>query len=285
MHTFFLLILFGVFPVFRNSCVRTSTAVGQYLLAMDPLRDPMSVLVILDSLALTVQDPKLDRWIVELVQNNSIPLLYREKDGTEYAGTLTDMPNWAFSYALALYRIETSNNEDTLIFNESESAKMALMTAIRRFPSIVEELLRNNDVPTTGRSTYRDWPPVLDALQQLSRRRPTISFDPIQYHATKSVCDKLSKIYVQRSSHLWGSANTTNHNGQTLVTWLYEASHEVVVSTSMDIPVTPFSSALLRYWEVDETEFQNRFQLLPPEANPLDPNVLGLALHVYDEEV
>jgi hypothetical protein len=243
---------------------------------MDPLRDPMFVLVVLDSLALTVQDPKLDRWIVELVQNNPIPLFYLHEDGTEYVGNLTDMPNWAFSYALALHRIEISNDKCTFISNETESAKVALMSAIRRFPSIVEELLRKNDVPTTGRSTYRDWPPVLDALKQLSRRRPTISYDPIQYHATRSVCDKLSKLYVQRSCHLWGNSN---HDGQSLITWLYDASHEVA-TTAMDITVAPFSPCVLRYWKVDETEFSNRFQLLPPEANPLDPTILGLALDV-----
>ena len=241
---------------------------ARYLLAMDPLRDPMSVLVTLDYFALSAKTMENDMFVVDLVQNDEVQLYYRDGESTECIGKLTDMPNWAFSYALALYRVEQS---ESTISAETITAKDALVMAIRKYPSLVEEILRQNEISTTGRSTYTDWLPVLQSLRKLALPPSgQAGYDPIVYYAAKSASDVIAKVFVQRSCKLWG--------GHDVQRWLYEASMDAVT----EIPNEAYlpSPALQRYARIDPADYEDRFRMLPAEANPLDPALLAMSLVV-----
>ena len=226
----------------------------------------MSVLVILDFFALSTNTTANDLFVIHLVEGNDVKLYHQDSESAEFVGRLLDMPNWAYSYAMALYRIEHS---DTPIRAETIGAKDALVSAIRNYPQIVEELLRNNDISTTGRSTYTDWFPVLESLRRLSTRpcgQP--GYDPILYYATKSASDVISNVFAKRSFKLWG--------GKGIQKWLYDACIEVVSGVARD--VQPPSPALQRYARIDPTDFEDRFRHLPAEANPLDPSLLAMSV-------
>ena len=248
--------------------MKVSMTLARYLLAMDPLRDPMSVLVALDYFALSTKTMEHDKFVVDVVQSGKIKLYYRDSESTEFTGKLTDMPNWAFSYALALYRLEQSESENLA---DAITAKDALVSAIRKYPGVVEEILRQNEISTTGRSTYTDWLPVLQSLRKLAvPPSGRAGYDPIVYYAAKSASDVIAKIFVQRSCKLWGGSDVQR--------WLYEASTDAVSEIPDEIYLP--SPALQRYSRIDPADFEDRFRLLPAEANPLDPALLAMSLVV-----
>jgi Transcriptional repressor TCF25 len=247
-------------------------ALARYVLAMDPLRDPMSVLVLLDFFALSTKTTAHDMFVINLVEKAKIALHYRDEESKEFVGKLTDMPNWAFSYALALYRVEQQSLGEETIGTDSMASKDALVAAIRRYPNIVEEMLRKNDISTTGRSTHLDWPPVLQKLNNMALPPShQLGYDPIIYYATKSAGDVIATIFVQRSFKLWG-----DHGVQK---WLYMAAVEAISADPNDDDRL-ISPALQRYARIDKADFEGRFQLLPAEANPLDPGLLAISLVV-----
>lgn len=252
--------------------MRTSLALARYVLAMDPLRDPMHVLVILDFFALSTDTTAHAMFVINLVEKGEIKLHYRDEDSKqEFVGKLTDMPNWAFSYALALYRVEQQSLAEEPIGTDSMASKDALVAAIRKYPNIVEEMLRKNEIPTTGRATHLDWPTVLQSLNNIallpSRQ---LGFDPIVYYATKSASDVISTIFVQRSFKLWG--------GYDVQGWLYMAAVEAISGIpNADCPISP---ALRRYALINKVDFEGRFQLLPAEGNALDQRLLAISLVV-----
>jgi hypothetical protein len=240
---------------------------------MDPLRDPMGVLLALDHFALSSRTSEHDSFVVDFVDNCGIHLYYRDEDAREFKGLVTDMPNWAYSYALALYRLEQDGANGT---NEgTEEPKMtsreALVLAIRLYPTIVEEFLKKNEISTSGRSTKMDWPSVLESLRRLAyppSQHP--DYDPIVYHATKSASDTIAKIFVLRSFKLWG--------GHDIQKWLYAAAVEATAGGDYTAKLP--SPALQRYSRADPANYEDRFRLLPAEANPLDPQLLQYALNV-----
>ena len=285
---------------FLYSCVRTSLAISRYLLALDPLRDPMGVLILLDYFALTSQINKHDKFLVNLVESNKvrngrvdfagtccasqltlctchflafkqISLNYKdEASGKEYDGDLLELPNWAYSYALALYRLSLSGEDDL-----SDKSNKALQCAIRKFPSLVEELLNKNEVDTTGRSMRTDWPTVLRDLRTYAINPvDSENYDPITQHIASQACHLIINICLQRSHSLW--------SGDDVLLWLYKNCTNVLPKgddiKSLGRP--QLSATLIRYARCDPDDYEDRFQTLPMDANPLDPGLLGPALAV-----
>lgn len=234
---------------------------------MDPLRDSMGVLLAIDHFALSSRTVDHDLFVVNFVERSGVDLQYRDDESHEFKGALIEMPNWAYSYALALHRIE---QRDATTDDEPKMTSIdALVAAIRMYPTLVEEFLKKNDISTSGRSTQTDWPPLLESLRALAyppSQHP--EYDPIVYHATKTGSDVIAKIYVQRSFKLWG--------GHDVQKWLYEAATK---ATAEHDPVLP-SPALQRYGRADPANYEDRFRLLPAEANPLDPGLLQYALNM-----
>lgn len=54
------------------SLARASLAVSRYVLSLDPLRDPMGVLLALDHFALLSNSEVNDRWLVAFVESHKV---------------------------------------------------------------------------------------------------------------------------------------------------------------------------------------------------------------------
>lgn len=292
----------SVVYLYLYSCIRTALAVSRYVLALDPLRDPMGVLLLMDYFALLSQSSKCDRFVVALVESNKVSSLlylsfspactpiksshppfvsiqlslnYRdESTGNEYSGDLLQMPNWAYSYAMALYRLsQQSDDEDDL----SNKCDEALQLAIRKFPAVVEQLLIKNEVNTTGRSMRTDWPTALCDLRSYACNPvDSDNYDPITQHAASQASDVITNIFVQRNHALW--------SGDDILLWLYKNCTAMLSSEgegavqSLERP--QLSPTLIRYARCDPSDYEDRFQTLPQDANPLDPGLLAPALAV-----
>ena len=250
-------------------CIRTSLAISRYILAMDPLRDPMGVLLIMDCFALQTMSEENCQFIIDIVESNTIQVHYRD-DSTrkDFVGHLLDLPNWRYSYALAFYRLGKARGDKFM----DERANEEIQRAVRQFPAVVEQLLVRNELDRSGRSFRTDWPTVLAKLRSMDRTPPSEGFDPIMHHATSQVAQLIIKIFVERNSKLWSSINIVN--------WIYDASAIVTTDLNSAKYSLPMHPSILRYSRIDPTDYEERFRHLPPEVNPLDPNLVATALVV-----
>lgn len=187
----------------------------------------------------------------------------------EYRGELLDLPNWAYAFSLALYRRAQAGEDGA-----EEKADIALQSAIRKFPSVVEELLVMNEVDVTGRSMRSDWPTVLRDLKMYANNPITSEdYDPITHHAVSQAIALIIKVFVKRSHKLW--------SGDDVLMWLYKNCTNLFSEgnvANLDRP--PLSPAVIRYARCDPADYEDRFQTLPDEANPLDPGLLAPAMAV-----
>eukprot|EP00804_Cyclotella_cryptica_P014890 CCRYP_017888-RA/>CCRYP_017888-RA protein AED:0.28 eAED:0.28 QI:0/-1/0/1/-1/1/1/0/768 len=282
-----------------TGCFPNALAVGRFLLSLDPLRDPMGVLLILDYYALACRNC-IDAqevgavFVKELVESGLVSIHYRDPlTDRHHWCCLRDMPGWAYSYALALYRLsrgeECQGNEDL-----EQSADEALIDALERFPSILSKLLAMNKVNTQDRSFRIDWPKVLPSF---AVGDTTADGDSVQDRVTRGAGNHLVRIFVQRNHKLWA--------GDDVVQWLYRCAEKVVQkkvvsssdgdSDSLDVNTSSaetatdkqprlfdkFSPACARYAQFDPSEYEDAFRVLPPEAIALDPNIIAPAM-VFD---
>lgn len=146
------------------------------------------------------------------------------------------------------------------------------------FPSVVGQLLAKNEVDTSSRSTRTDWPSVLDFVSNLeSRFQNTLSdaakADPVISACTIQAWETIVRIFVQQNFKLWSSWAVTK--------WLYE-NLEVLRDKNKEeeLKITPLSPAIMRYARCDPGDYEDKFQTMPAEANPLDPNVVAHAMQV-----
>jgi len=236
-------------------CLTTSLAVGRFLLSLDPQRDPMGVLLVLDYLALASASEEHDEFIIRLIESDTIQIHYLEKSNEEeehLISPLRHLANWAFSYALALHRRQPS----------SKAANKALMDAINLHPVTFSNLLRKIKVDTNSRSCRTDWSVQLQKIPKT---------EPYECPTTRKIRD----IFIERHSVLWSSDET--------IRWIYEAidDYDMVCDESGHPPLPPAKKALQRYSKVDPSDYKDRFQTLPPEANPLDPELVAPAMAVH----
>ena len=277
----------ALFRLMRTSCmvgcVATSLAVSRYILSLDPLRDPMGVLLTLDYFVLSSMKEEDARFLVDLVDSGTVRLHHKEGDRT-YCGELTDMPNMAFNHALALFRLKDSDDND-IALSYSDRADTALREALRKFPPVLELLLEKNEVDTTGRSFRMDWPTVLAHFRQMteaaSSAKPSATeasdIDSLQQRAMATGAGAHAiKIFIQRSHKLW--------SGDDVLRWLYDDACAVIEESKgkdgnggVQVP-TSFHPALIRYMRVDPADYEDAFTTLPADANPLDPALVAPAL-------
>lgn len=194
-----------------------------------------------------------------------------ESTGKCYSGDILELPNWAYSYSLALYRLLQEDRDDDV----SDKSNKALQAAIRKFPAVVEALLIKNEVDTAGRSTRTDWPTVLRNLRTFATNPVDAeNYDPITQHAASQASDLIANIFVKRNHALW--------SGDNILRWMYKNCtslfpSDVDVKTLVRPQICP---ALIRYARCDPADYEGRFQTLPQDANPLDPGLLAPALAV-----
>jgi hypothetical protein len=232
----------------------------------------MGVLLALDHYALACNSSQLDQWLVNLVESDTIHIRYRDMrtSKTSRCGLL-DLPNWAFSYALALFRLQSESPSD----DSKLKADQAIQAALSMFPNVVGLLLQGNEVDTTGRSFARDWISVLDFASDRSKQLRNSwwsagTVDTIILTATLQACDLVTKIAVQQNAKLWGDDE--------VLQWLFDNLKELQ-STKLELPTFP-SPAMLRYASCDPSDYENKIQMLPPDMNVIDPAALAHAMEV-----
>jgi hypothetical protein len=255
---------------------RTCWAVGRYLWALDPWRDPMGVLLVLDSFALSCQTEEANQWIIDTVckgwasqiwyHDDSQPAAKEDNIGVTsgvYCGKLEDMPNWAFSYALALFRVHGS---------DAETSNRALLRALRAFPSVVGKLLQVLDIDTAGRSFRRDWVTVLDRASQRSNELQyayLASDDTITTTATLQATDFVIQVFLDKHTGTWGD--------EEVLQWLFD-NLRAVLDEPLEVP--RLSPAIMRYARFKITHYETRVQQFPADANIIDPGLVAHAMVV-----
>uniref|UniRef100_A0A7S3P3G0 Uncharacterized protein n=2 Tax=Amphora coffeiformis TaxID=265554 RepID=A0A7S3P3G0_9STRA len=250
---------------------KSAWTVGRYLWGLDPWRDPMGVLLVLDSLALSCQTDEADQWILDVVPDEYCSQIWyketadetKEAQGPTHCGKLVDMPNWAFSYALALFRVH-GNDEGT--------SNKALKKALRAFPGVVGMILQKLDVDTTGRSFRRDWVTILDKATKRSQTLHHVYLgqdDTITTTATIQAMEFIVKIWLESHTKSWGDDE--------VLQWLYD---NLVAVLEEPIEAPPLSPALMRYTRFRPPHYETRVQQFPADANIIDPGLIAHAMVV-----
>lgn len=101
-----------------RACARTALEVAKLILSFDPVTDPLAMILVIDYYALRA---KQYDWLVQLY------------DEWESTNNLSQLPNMAYSYALALFYLNKSGN--------LELADKAIQYAVLMFPGVVKPLL------------------------------------------------------------------------------------------------------------------------------------------------
>jgi hypothetical protein len=244
---------------------RTATAVCRYILALDPLRDPMQVLAVLDAFTINCKSDFLDQWLIELVDSDCISIHFRDEENPKrvFRCPLGDMPNWMLSYSLAQYRL-----------HGKEGNFDRLRTVLSQFPEVVSLLLQALEVDITGRSFLRDWPTALEKATERScstRRcwgRQQGELDPHEVHRTVQTADKILALYVRLTAKAWG--------GDDILQLLYDT---LVTLPESEFPALP-SAAIMRYSDLNPGDFNNRVELLPQDMNIMDGGMIAHAMTV-----
>lgn len=230
-------------------------------------------------------------WLIRLVDDGTIPIRHQDEKIAShpqtYYGTLLDLPNWSYSYALALFDLQKTMQ---YIESEDEShvarveevrikADIAIQNAMNRFPSIIGYLLHNLEIDTTGRSFQRDWVTVLDHVTGKARELIchwyNVTTDSIVLSATVKACDLISKIFAEQNAKLYGDDD--------VLQWLYDnlviLKEKESTATTTGCQRAPIPNpAILRYANVDPSDFSTKVQTLPPEANIIDNGLLAHAM-------
>jgi hypothetical protein len=251
---------------------KSAMAILRYTLSLDPLRDPMGALLILDNCCLASNTDSADRWLVDLVESGMIRIWYKDpiRADSQFACGLLDLPNWSFSYALALFQL----SEDDASLKPNANAFM--QRAIRHFPSIVDELLQANDIDTVGQSVRRNWMKVLDFDQDRSRTLKlewrSNAIDAVEHSATMQTLESIIiRIFVRRNARLWA--------GDNVLQFVYDNLERVQTETWHD-QIKPPSPAIMRYSDINPADFEDEIQQLPPDVAMIDPNLLAHAMNI-----
>jgi Transcriptional repressor TCF25 len=250
----------------------------------------MNVLLALDYYTITVgrgyvytDQINLLGWLIQLVDSELIQIWYRssnEATSAVYKCSLLDLPNWAYSYALALFdlckaleAVDNNDENDDSMLNIKSKANVAIQEAMSRYPSVVGHLLHNLVIDTTGRSFRRDWVTVLDKTaaraRELVREWHSTSTDSSVLSATLRTCDLVAKIYVQQNAKLYGDED--------VLQWMYDNLLELQTEVRTNVPAAP-SPAIMRYSKADPADYDVKIQTLPLDADVIDDGLVAHAM-------
>jgi len=259
-------------------CIKTSLAVSRFMLSLDPLRDPMGVLLVMDYFALASMKETNWKFLIHLVESKSVKIYHRIHSNTvnetnddgnsgvkECCGELLDMPNWAYSYALALYKLSRSIDDVKESETILQKANDALQNAVNLYPSIPQLLLEKNKIDVRGKSCNVDWPTVLVKLYRRTTDNNNALID-------MDAADHIIQIFIQRNYKLW--------NNDTIVKWLFEGCNKAtLLSSDETIPKSIISPAISRYKRCNPSDYEDTFvRTLPADINPLDPALVAPAV-------
>lgn len=118
-----------------RACARTALEISKLILTLDPINDPLAMILVVDYYALR---SKQYDWLVQLY------------DEWETKNNLSQLPNMAYSYGLALfYKHKDSEN--------LELADKALQYAVLMFPGVVKPLLDALSVQVDSRASSHSY--------------------------------------------------------------------------------------------------------------------------------
>ncbi|XP_063215812.1 ribosome quality control complex subunit TCF25 isoform X2 [Bacillus rossius redtenbacheri] len=169
--------------VAQRGCLRTALELSKLLLSLDPEGDPMGVLLCIDLFALRSH---AHQWLVDL---------YRL---WEPSRNLSQLPNHAFSVAMAQFRLGAHSHADALLQN-----------ALLMFPGVLPLLLDKCSVEAAGRiAKHRFFRPDASDSQSLMQ---------------------LMQLFVHRNHLLWKE--------RAVLDWLMECASRVVERVDADDPL------------------------------------------------
>ncbi|EZA51501.1 hypothetical protein DMN91_000628 [Ooceraea biroi] len=158
-----------------RACYRTSLEFCKLLLSLDHA-DPLAVILFIDFYALRAREYK---WFVEFCN------LW------ESSRNLSQLPNIAYSLALAHFHLGNKADADNLLQN-----------ALIMFPGVLALLLEKCSIQTDAKVMYHAF------------------FNSRAQASTPPALEKLQNLYVLRSFHLWKEAD--------ILPWLKECVHAVL---------------------------------------------------------
>ncbi|XP_071635569.1 ribosome quality control complex subunit TCF25 isoform X2 [Temnothorax longispinosus] len=159
-----------------RACYRTSLEFCKLLLSLDPEGDPLAVVLSIDFYALKAKEYE---WFIKFCN------LWED------SRNLTQLPNIAYSLALAHFRLGNKTDADTLLQN-----------ALIMFPRVLMLLLEKCSIQTDSKVMCHEF------------------FNSKAQASTSPALEKLQKLYVVRSFHLWKEAD--------ILPWLEENVHAVL---------------------------------------------------------
>lgn len=145
-----------------RACYRTSLELSKFLLSLDPVDDPLAAVLMIDFYALRAREYE---WFVKFCK------LW------ECSRNLSQLPNIAYSLALAHFRLK-----------EQETANELLQNALLMFPGVLMPLLDKCSVQTDSRVQGHDY------------------FNSKAASTTPPSLEKLQDLFVNRTYHVWKEA-------------------------------------------------------------------------------
>ncbi|XP_058121538.1 ribosome quality control complex subunit TCF25 [Anopheles ziemanni] len=159
-----------------RACSRTALEVAKLILSFDPVNDPLAIILIVDYYAIRA---KQYEWLVTL---------YEEWEATN---NLSQLPNMAYSYAMALFHL-----------NRTDEADKALQYALLMFPGVLRPLMDELSIQADSRVAGHN------------------HFGPNAYNKALVALQQLMSLYVCRSKLVWRDTE--------LLPWLDRNVHEVL---------------------------------------------------------
>ncbi|XP_053677555.1 transcription factor 25 [Anopheles nili] len=142
-----------------RACSRTALEVAKLILSFDPVNDPLAMILIVDYYAIRA---KQYEWLVTL---------FEEWDATN---NLSQLPNMAYSYAMALFHL-----------NRTDAADKALQYALLMFPGVLRPLMDELSIQADSRVAGHNY------------------FGPSAYNKALVALQQLMSLYVCRSKLVW----------------------------------------------------------------------------------
>ncbi|EAT35520.1 AAEL012307-PA [Aedes aegypti] len=142
-----------------RACSRTALEVAKLILTFDPVSDPLAIILMIDFYAIRA---KQYEWLVQLY------------DEWEATNNLSQLPNMAYSYALALFYLK-----------RLEAADRALQYALLMFPAVLRLLLNELGIQPDSRVIGHSY------------------FAASTYDKAAVALQQLTSLYVSRSKLVW----------------------------------------------------------------------------------
>ncbi|XP_058829900.1 ribosome quality control complex subunit TCF25 [Topomyia yanbarensis] len=145
-----------------RACSRTALEVAKLILTFDPVNDPLAIILIIDYYAIRA---KQYEWFVQLY------------DEWEMTNNLSQLPNMAYSYALALFHLKRTDEADR-----------ALQYALLMFPAVLRMLLDELSIQPDPRVSSHSF------------------FAANSYDKATVALQQLVSMYICRSKLVWRDA-------------------------------------------------------------------------------